>query len=159
MKWTMMAALAAAQLTAAAQPAIAAELLRENGVAAQQRGTFAGARLRIPFGGAESGRARAGVAFTSIDRSRLAAGGERVRFGEGVELGFKAGEPLKLRLGGATVAERLNAIPREDAERKQRKTGKLILKGAAVVALVGVAVVGGALLFFAVACDGNRCSE
>ncbi|MBV8687800.1 MAG: hypothetical protein JOZ90_05745 [Alphaproteobacteria bacterium] len=159
MRKVMIAALIAGQAATVAPAAGAAELGREEVVTGQQRGTFAGARLRVPFGGSEAGRPRAALAFTPIDRTRLSGGGERLRLGEGVELGLKAGEPVKLRLGGATMAERLNAIPASDAERKQRKTGKLILKGAAITALVGAAVIGGLYLFFSVACDGNRCSD
>jgi opacity protein-like surface antigen len=155
MKLLIAAALVAAQLTPAA--AGAAELPRDASVTAQQRGTFAGARLRVPFGGREAGRARAGIAFTSVDRSRLAGGGERLRFGEGVELGFRAGEPLKLRLGGASLSERLGAA--DGAGHKRDSTGKVILKGVAVVAIIGVAVLGGLFIFYTTVCDGNRCDD
>ena len=152
----MAAALCAAQIATAAQ---AAEIPADGSVVAREHGTFAGARLRVPFGGAEAGRPRAGLTLTSLDRTQLASGAERLRFGEGMELGIAGGEPVKLRLGGLSLGERLAAIPQADAERKQRKTGKVILKGAAVLAIIGVAVVGGALLAVAVACDGNRCDD
>ncbi|MFL6862929.1 MAG: hypothetical protein ACJ8DZ_08005 [Allosphingosinicella sp.] len=156
MRLFVAAALCAAQIASAAQ---AAGFEADRAVVGQQRGTFAGARLRVPFGGRDAGRARASLGFAAIDRTRFGSGAERLRFSEGVELGLRAHEPVELRLGGASVASRFSAIPEGEARRRQDKTGKVILKGVAVVAIVGVAVIGGLYLAIAVACDGNRCDD
>jgi hypothetical protein len=157
MKTLTIAALVAAQIVVAAQPAAAAELIDEGGVTARQRGTFAGARLRVPLGGRDGGKARASLSVAPTERSRLAGGGERTRFGEGVELSLAAGEPVALRLGGASLSERLAAA--EEGKGKKDSTGKKVLKGAIIIGIVGAAVVGGLILFFVVACDDGRCSE
>lgn len=156
MKLLLAAALCAAQIATAAN---AAGFEADRSVVGQQRGTFAGARLRVPFGGHDAGRARASLGFAPIDRTRLGSGAERLHFGEGVELGLRANEKVELRLAGASLAARLSAIPEEEARRKQDKAGKVILKGVAVVAIVGVAVVGGLILAYNVACAGERCDD
>lgn len=158
MKFLAMGALLAAQIMSTA-PAAAAELVADSSVAGRQQGTFAGARLRVPLGGTESGKVRAGLSLTTVQRTDFSDGRGRIAFGEGVELGVAAGKPLTLRTGGVPLAQRLGAAEdREDGKRKS-STGKKILKGAIVVAIVGAAVVGGLLLAFVVACDDNRCSE
>jgi hypothetical protein len=156
MRLFVAAALCAAQIASAAN---AAGFEADRSVVSQQRGTFAGARLRIPFGGRDAGRARASLGFAAIDRTRLGSGAERLRFSEGVELGLRAHEPIELRLAGASLAQRVSALPEDEARRKQDKAGKVILKGVAVAAIVGVAVIGGLYLAVAVACDGNRCDD
>ena len=158
MKSLTAAALAAAAVSIVVQPVAAAGLPREAAIQTE-RGTFAGARLRVPFGGREAGKARASLSFTAVNRTRLGSGAEQLRFAEGVELGLRSGEPVELRLGGATLAQRLSAIPEDEARRKQDKTGKVILKGVAIVAIVGVAVIGGLYLAYQVACDDNRCDD
>jgi hypothetical protein len=156
MKLLVAAALCAAQLAGTAN---AAGFEADRSVVAQQRGTFAGARLRVPFGGRDAGHARASLGFAPVARTRLGSGAERLRFGEGVELGLRANEPVELRLGGASLASRLSAVPEEEARRRQDKTGKVILKGVAVAAIVGVAVIGGLYLAIQVACAGERCDD
>jgi hypothetical protein len=165
MKLLVIAALIASQIAIAAQPVAAAELIDERPIAQQQRGSFAGARLRVPFGGRESGKPRASLSLTSMSRAGGADGPRGTRFADGVELSLAAKEAPTLRLGGAPVADRLAAAqgrtsPKQErnAERQDR-TAKKIGKGLLVVAIVGAAVVAGLFLAFTVACDDNRCSE
>jgi hypothetical protein len=83
----------------------------------------------------------------------------RTTFAEGVELGLTGGKPLTLRVGGVPLARRLGAAEDQAAGKHKDGTGKKILKGAAVVVIVGAAVVGGLFLAYLIACDENRCSE
>jgi hypothetical protein len=165
MKKLTICALLAAQLLSAAPPLAAAPLHDDRFASGeQQRGAFIGARFRIPFGGEESGRPRAALALTSVEHGFRADGRTRTRFAEGIELGVSPNRPLTLSIGGASFASRLAAAqgneeqPTDNRER-QARTGRTVLKGLAVVAIVGVAIVGGLFLAIAVACDGNRCSE
>lgn len=144
MKMVMIAALVAAQLSAAARPAQAAELPREE-LATQQHGTFAGARLRLPLGGEEAGKVRAGLSLTSMERTDLAGGASRTRFGEGVELNLGDGQALALRVGGAPVSPRV-AAAQEDEPKKGKSTGDKVLTGAAVILGIGAVAVGGLLI-------------
>jgi hypothetical protein len=158
MKLVTLAALVAAQIVTAA-PAAAAELVGDGSNSARQQGNFAGARLRVPLGGTERGKARAGLTLTTVQRTDLSDGRGRTAFGEGIELSLAAGKPLALRTGGVPLAQRLGAAEDQAAGKRKSSTGKKILKAAAVVAIIGAAVVGGLLLAFVVACDENRCSE
>src|ERR1043165_1633260 len=100
MKKLTIAALLAAQLTAA-QPALAAELVTQE---APQMGAFAAARLRVPLGGErEQRRLRAGLTLAPTMHVRDSAGSERLRFGEGLELGITGREPVRLSFGGTPV--------------------------------------------------------
>lgn len=157
MKSLLIGALVGAQL-AVAPPVAAATIETHNGLAEQQRSAFVGGRLRVPFGGQESGRARAALALTSVEHGRFADGRTRTRFAEGIELGLSPNRPLTLSIGGASFAQRL-AAGQETPDERQQRTGRAILKGAAVVVIVGAAVIGGLILAFTIACDGNRCSE
>ena len=165
MKKLTIAALLAAQLLGAAQPLAAAPLDNDRiGMGEQYRGTFIGARFRVPFGGEDAGRPRAALSLTSVEHGRQADGRVRTRFAEGIELGVSPNRPLTLRIGGASFARRLAAAQGDepqptDNRRRQERTGVHILKGVAVVAIIGVAVIGGLYLALTVACDGNRCDE
>ncbi len=162
MKSLLIGALIAAQL-GAAQPAAAATLEPHNGLQDQQRSAFIGGRLRLPFGGEQGGRPRAALALTAMEQGRFADGRTQTRFAEGIELGLSPNRPLTLSVGGASFAQRLAAAQGnpegETPDERQQRTGRAILKGVAVVAIVGAAVVGGLILAFVIACDGNRCSE
>ena len=68
MKSLIIAALVAAQIATAAQPAAAAELIRDSGNMPNQASAFAGARLRVPLGGGKD-KPQAGLALTSALRS------------------------------------------------------------------------------------------
>ena len=81
MKMMTMAALVAAQLLAAAQPALAADL---EPIAEQRPGAFGGLRVRLPLGGERRDRQlRAGLALAPTLHSRFASGESRLRIGEG----------------------------------------------------------------------------
>jgi hypothetical protein len=165
MKKLTIAALLAGQLLAAAQPISAAPLDDDRSTFGEQRrGAFIGARFRVPFGGEEAGRPRAALSLTSVDHGRQMDGRMRTRFAEGIELGVSPNRPLTLSLGGASFARRLAAAqgeeqPPVDNRERQNRTGRTVLKGLAVVAIIGVAVIGGLYLALTVACDGNRCDE
>jgi hypothetical protein len=165
MKKLTIGALLAAQLLGAAQPISAAPLDNDRiGLGEQHRGTFIGARFRIPFGGENAGRPRAALSLSAVDHGRQADGGMRTRFAEGIELGVSPNRPLTLSIGGASFARRLAAAQGEeqqpaDNRGRQARTGGKILKGLAVVAIIGVAVIGGLYLALTVACDDNRCDE
>lgn len=163
MKKLTICALLAAQILAASQPAAAASLDDRLSITDQRRAAFIGARLRVPFGGENSGRPRAALALTSVEHGQNADGRTRIRFSEGIELGLSPDRPLTLSIGGTSFAQRLAAAQpseeRHDNRERQARTGRTVLKGMAVVAIVGVAVVGGLYLALTVACDGNRCSE
>lgn len=165
MKKLMVGALVAAQLLAGAQALSAAPLDDDRlGFRDRQRGAFIGARFRLPFGGEESGRPRAALAFTAVEHGLNPDERSRTRFSEGIELGLSTHRPLTISVGGTPFGRRLAAAqgdtpqPTDNRER-QNRTGRTVLKGLAVVAIVGVAVVGGLILAVAVACDDNRCSE
>jgi hypothetical protein len=151
-----LAAFVAAQ-TISVAPAAAAELMADTGIAARRQGSFAGARLRVPLGGAESGKARADLALTAMQRTDLSDGRSRTAFGEGLELSLAAGRPLTLRTGGVPLAQRLGAAEDQAEGKRKTSTGKTVLKGAMVVGIVAAAVVGGALIAFWITCGGDRC--
>src|SRR5688500_3382426 len=105
MKSLTMSALVAAQIMLAAQPAVAADLGDERGAASQRQGAFAGARLRIPLGGAKAEKARAGLALAPVLQGRQADGRVRTRFGEGMELRLAGGDKPRFAIGGRTLAQ------------------------------------------------------
>jgi hypothetical protein len=101
MKTSIIAALLAAQITLSAQPAFAAELVREGASAPNQAAAFAGARLRVPLGGGRE-KPQAGLALTSTLRSGATG---QLRFAKGAELGFSGSDaPLRLTLAGTPVS-------------------------------------------------------
>ena len=103
MKKILIASLIAAQTLAVAQPAFAATLDDQPTMTQQSRGTFAGARLRIPLGG-EKPTPRAGLAFTAMQRSGTSDGRSSLRFSEGVEFGFAGSTKPRLMLAGQPVS-------------------------------------------------------
>jgi hypothetical protein len=108
MKKLTIGALVAAQLLGVAQPADAADLFERD---MPQIGAFAGARLRIPLGGArEEQGLRAGLTLAPTMRIRNADGVSRLRFGEGFELGVTQHHPLELSFAGQRV-DRLGIAP------------------------------------------------
>jgi hypothetical protein len=93
------AALAAAALSLVAQPVAAAELPREAG-AQVERGTFVGARFRVPLGQSVE-KPHAGLALTATQRT---PGRAELRFAKGLELGFAGDDRLRLSLHGQSVS-------------------------------------------------------
>lgn len=139
MKKLTIGALLAAQVPGAVQPAAAADLVERD---RPQIGAFAGARLRIPLGGArEERRLRAGLTLAPTMRVRHADGASRLRFGEGIEFGVAGREPVRLSLAGTPV-DRLAGDGRgPDGRRLGVSTlGWIAIGvGATVVILVGAA--------------------
>lgn len=123
---------------------------------------FAGARFRLPLGPKRSSeKPQFGLTFAPMLRGESTDGRVRMRFGEGVGIGFAGDAKPRLMLGGAPLTGRLSAAQdeAEGSDRKKDSTGKKVLKGAAVVAIVAVAVVGGFFIAYSIACGDNRCSE
>jgi hypothetical protein len=79
------------------QAASAAEIFNHNR-SAPQRGAFAGARLRLPFGGGE--KARAGFAIAPMQRSWESG---RVGLGSGVEVGVTRRGKLEFGAAGRSL--------------------------------------------------------
>jgi hypothetical protein len=137
MKKLMIIALVAAQLTAA-QPTIAAEL---EAPSERRMGMFGGLRVRMALGGnAGAERLRAGLAFAPTVHSRLANGESRIRVGEGLELGLRGREPLRLSIAGQDL-RRLAAQGNEREERRGIPTGAWIAGGIIAVTLLGVGAI------------------
>lgn len=143
MKRLTMICLAAAQLIAAAQPAMAAELIDDKGAAASRQGAFAGARLRVPLGGGEKAdKARASLTMAPVLHGRQADGAIRTRFGEGVEFGFTGTDRAELSLAGRPVSQIAQGRTAPDGTRLGTSTGKglLIVAGVVVVTLGALAL-------------------
>ena len=139
MKKLMILALLAGQIGIAGQPAFAAELDGRSPFAEDQRGAFAGLRLRAQLGGSES-KLRAGLALAPTTHSRRGAA-SRMAIGDGLELGMmRTGKPL------VTLADRrLDRISLlgEDVEADRANMSTL----AKVAIVAGVVVVVGAVAF------------
>jgi hypothetical protein len=139
MKKLMIAALVAAQLTAA-QPAVAAAF----GGAQQTRvGVFAGAQLRLRLGGSHAEAPRASLGIAPTVRNQGFDGSGRTRIGEGLQLSLAPNRPLELNLAG-TRLDRLGLAPGEPAP-AGRRAGISPLGWAAIG--VGVAAVAVVVLF------------
>ena len=92
-------ALVSAQ-TVAGAPALAGNVVDQSGEGSPRHGAFAGARLRIPFGGADAGNPRAGLAVAPISYRASLGGNQRMRFGEGFEFGFAGSARPQLSIAG-----------------------------------------------------------
>jgi hypothetical protein len=101
------ATLLAGQAMTTAQPAFAADLIERQ---TPLMGAFAGARLRMPFGGRAHQRLRAGLTIAPTMHVRGSDGTSRTRFGEGLELGIAQNRPLELSIAG-TRLDRLGVAP------------------------------------------------
>jgi hypothetical protein len=133
----MMITLLGAQLLAAAEPAMAAELAAHD---EQRIGAFGGLRVRLPLGGRAGDRQlRAGLTLAPALHGRLANGESRLRIGEGLELGLRGRAPMRLSIAGQDV-RRLAA--RETGDDGGIPTGALIAGGIVLVALGSVVFVG-----------------
>ncbi|MGQ0559704.1 MAG: hypothetical protein ACT4OE_08995 [Sphingosinicella sp.] len=101
MKKALIAALLAGQLMAAAQPALAAELIETRAGEHSQAGAFAGLRLRLALDGRSA--PRAGLAVAPAMHGRASDGAAQLAIGEGLELGIAGRAPLRLTLAGQDV--------------------------------------------------------
>jgi hypothetical protein len=139
MKTLMIAALAAAQIAAAAQPAMAADLGDSNGPVAARQGAFAGARIRIALDGSRARKPRAGLTVAPILQGRQADGSIRTRFGEGMELRLAGEVKPRLAFGGRTLVELRQGRGGPDGRRLGVSTIGWIAIGVGVAAIVLVA--------------------
>lgn len=99
-------------------------------------GTFAGLRVRLPFGGASREPLRAGLAFAPAVRTETQDGRVRTRIGEGLEFGLRGSEPMQFSIAGRNLRQ-LNA--QGEGGRRGVSTGMWIA-GGLVLATVGVVV-------------------
>jgi hypothetical protein len=138
MKKMLMMAVVAAQIVATAQPAIAAELVRDGANMPSQTSAFAGARVRVPLGGRNE-KPQAGLALTSTLRS--GATGE-IRFAKGAELGFSGGDSkVRLSLAGTPVSRLAPGAQGPQGRKQGVSTIGWVAIGVGFVALVFVALV------------------
>ena len=149
MKFAALAALTAAQIAFAAQPAAGAELIRDAAPGSLEVGSFAGARIRVPLGATKE-KAHAGLALTATQRS---GDGATLRFSKGVELGFAGDDKMRLSLAGRPVSQLAPGARGPEG----RKMGVSTL-GWVGIGAAGV-VVGAAVWFYATITDENRCCE
>ena len=98
MKSVLMTA-ALGHLLASSAPATAASFDQVER-ADVQGGAFAGARLRVPLGGAVRPRPQLALTFAPMLRSAHADGRVRMRFGEGLGFGIVGRSSMHLPLGG-----------------------------------------------------------
>jgi hypothetical protein len=153
MKRFVIAALLAAQMTIAAEPALAADL---GGRDTPQMGAFAGVRLRMPLGDGARQRVQAGLTLTPILHVRDSAGAVRTRFGHGLELGVAQNRPLELSLAG-TRLDRLGTQPGGTAPGGPR-VGISTL-GWVAIGVGATILVAGGILYSKLSCDiGDHCS-
>lgn len=106
-------------------------------------GTFAGARLRIPFGHSATAKPRLAVTLAPMLRSEAENGRVARRFGEGLAFGFAGGErSAKLSFGGRPLSAFSSRDEKIDPKKKAGiSTLGYVAIGAAVV------LIGGGLLF------------
>ena len=149
MRNLLFAGLLAAQFAWAAQPAMAAELPREQASGATQVGSFVGARLRVPIGATRE-KPHAGLAFTATQRSGDTG---TLRLSKGLELGFAGDDKVRVSLAGRPVAQLAQGRKGPDGDKIGVSTLGWIGIG------VGVAVIATAVWFYAAVTDDDRCCE
>jgi hypothetical protein len=142
MKTIAAASLIAAQLLAAA-PASAADLNAAADQAQVRMGAFAGARVRLGFGGRDEGRLRAGLTLAPFSRSQTIDGRASLRYGEGFEFGIAGREQASFRLGGYRIGP---GPMRSDAGGPRLGLSTiettLVVGGVIVVGLLALALIG-----------------
>lgn len=139
MKKLMISALIAGQIGIAGEPALAADLDGRSAFAEDQRGAFAGLRLRAQLGGSDS-KLRAGLALAPTTHSRRGAA-SRMAIGQGLELGMMpTGQPV-LTLADRRL-DRISLLG-EDVEADRANMSTL----AKVAIVAGVVIVVGAVAF------------
>ena len=136
MRRLIIASLVVAQL---ATPAVAADLVTERNVVAQEAGAFAGARLRVPLRGTSSGPARAGFVMAPTLRTERSDLSSALRFGEGVELGLT-------RRGAASLSLAGRPLTGDEARRAGGPRAGISTLGWVAIG-TGVVLVAGTLLF------------
>lgn len=140
MKKLTIAAVLAAQMLTAAQPALAADLTDTR---AQRTGAFAGFRLRLPLDG-EAGRQpiRAGLTVAPTFQTESRSGEVRTRFGEGLELGISGDRPVRLSFAGTPVSRLAQGPAGPDGQRAGVSTIGWVAIGVGVVAVTLFALYG-----------------
>ncbi len=140
MKKLTIAALLAAQLLTASQPALAAHLTDAE---AQRMGAFAGLRVRLPLDGAADARQiRAGLTLAPTLQSQSRSGEIRTRFGEGLELGIAGDRPIRLSLAGTPVSQLAQGPAGPEGQRAGVSTVAWVAIGVGVVAVSVFALYG-----------------
>jgi hypothetical protein len=138
---------AAAQILPAANPAQAAELDGRSAFVDNQRGAFAGVRLRASLGGEERD-VRASLTVAATAHSRRGAD-SRMAMGDGLELSFSPDKANpELMLAGRRL-DQMNLWARPADEKKDLST----LATVAIVA--GVVLVVGAVAFVHIANEAS----
>ncbi len=156
MKKLTMAAVVAAQLSIAAQPALAADLTENS---RQQMGAFAGFRMRVPLDGyAQQRRIRAGLAVAPSMHSRAMNGESRLTMGEGLELGIAGDESVRLSLGGTPVSQLVRGSTGPGGERAGVSTLGWIAIGVGA-ALVITAVAGALAVDHILDCERSSSDD
>lgn len=136
MKHWMMAALIAGQLSAAAAPLHAADLVATDPAGGQQMGAFAGARLRVPLDGHRRETTRLALTAAPTMHMMRSNGERRMRIGEGFELGGQ-GNQLRLNYAGRPVSRLVGGAQGPGGERRDIST-----IGWVAIGVVGVVVLG-----------------
>jgi hypothetical protein len=131
--FSLVIAVMAAPLSAGT--AFAAELDGRSPFAENQRGAFAGVRLRAEMGGAGA-KLRGGLAIAPTSHTRRGAN-SKMAIGEGVELGFSPGMKPELTLAGQRL-DRMSLLGEKSAgDRANMSTIAKVAIVAGVVVVVG----------------------
>jgi hypothetical protein len=135
MKKLTIAALLASQLLGTAAPAFGQSYAP---VRDTETGTFAGLRVRMPFGGAAREPLRAGLAFAPTQRTGYQDGHIRTHIGEGLEFGVVGREPLQFSLAGTPVNRLAEGRTGPDGRKAGVSTLGWIAIGVAATAVIVV---------------------
>ena len=144
MKKVVVAALVCAALPASqapTAPAFAADLDGRSPFAENQRGAFAGLRLRAEMGSGET-KLRGGLALAPTSHARRGAN-SKMAIGEGMELGFSPGMKPQLTLAGQRV-DRMSLLGKKSAQDRANMSdaAKIAIGVGAAVVVAAVAYVG-----------------
>jgi hypothetical protein len=135
MRKLLIAGIVAGQIMAAAQPVMAAELDGRSHFVDNQRGAFAGLRIRASLGGRERD-VRTSLTVASTAHSRRGAD-SRMTMGDGLELSFSRHQAKpELMLAGRRL-DQMNLWARPADEKKDLSTLATIGIVAGVVLVVG----------------------
>lgn len=135
MRKLLIVGLVAGQIAAGAQPAMAAELDGRSPFVDNQRGAFAGVRLRASLGGKETD-VRTSLTVAATAHSRRGAD-SRMAMGDGLELSFSPHKARpELMLAGRRL-DQMNLWGRPADEKKDLSTLATVAIVAGVVLVVG----------------------